>query len=111
MRKFHKIASRRRLFTRNLAHNLVKKEKIETTVARAKEIRPIVERLVTAAKRGDLAGMRRIRRVLPAESARHLFHEIAPRYKERHGGYLRITKLGSVRMRDGAPKATIEFVK
>jgi large subunit ribosomal protein L17 len=87
------------------------KEKIETTEPRAKEIRPLVERFVSVAKKQQLAGLRMLLSKLPKESAQKLFYEIAPRYKERAGGYLRITKEAKHRKRDAAPLAIIEFVK
>lgn len=83
---------------------------METTVARAKEIRPFLERLLTVGKRQQVRDLRLLRRELPARSAEKLFYEIAPRYAERRGGYLRIIKEAKHRKRDGAPLAVIEFV-
>ncbi|GEM_PF-482970 len=122
MRKFHRKSGPRRSFLKGLANNLIMREKIETTVPRAKEIRPLVEHLVTIAKRGlflsgkssegrQLAAFRRLLSKLPKESAQKLFYEIAPRYKDRSGGYLRITKEAKHRKRDAAPLSIIEFVK
>ena len=112
MRKFHRKKGARRSFLRSLANNLIIKEKIETTEARAKEIRPIVERLVTVAKKQQLANLRLlIARLSNKDTAQKLFYEIAPRYKERAGGYLRIIKQGRFRKRDAALLATIEFVR
>ncbi len=110
MRKFHFKTGRRRLFINKLANNLVVKEKMETTVARAKEIRPIVEHLTTIAKKHNLASLRVLMSKLPKGSAYKLYYQIAPRYKDRHGGYLRIVKKSATRKRDGAPMAVIEFV-
>jgi len=86
------------------------KEKIETTVARAKEIRPKTEKFVTIAKKQNLAGLRLLLSKLPKQSANKLFYEIAPKYKNRAGGYLRITKITKARKRDGAFMAIIQFV-
>ena len=98
-------------FLRNLASDLIRTEKIKTTEARAKEIRPMVEKLVTIAKRQDLASRRLVIQRLHNERVAHkLYEDIAPRYKGRNGGYLRITKLGAVRKRDGSRVAQIEFV-
>jgi len=83
---------------------------METTLARAKEIRPIVERLVGIAKKQNLAGLRILLSKLPKKTAQKLFYVIAPRYQNRSGGYLRIIKKARARKRDGAPMATIEFV-
>ncbi len=109
-RKFGLMTGKRRAFLRILAHNLVMQGRIETTEARAKEIKPKVEKLVTLAKKGDLAALRLLTRRMPEASAQKLFKEIAPRYKDRKGGYLRIRKTADTRKRDGATKAVIEFV-
>ena len=111
MRKFHLKKGRRKLFFKKIASNLVLKEGIDTTVARAKEIRPIVERLITIAKKQNLASLRILYSKLPEDSAKKLYYDIAPKYKERRGGYLRIVKKSKNRKRDGAPLAHIEFIK
>ena len=104
------ITGKRRAFLRILSHNLVMKGKIQTTEARAKEIRPRVEKLVTLAKKGDIAALRLLVKRMPKDSAYKLFHEIAPRYKTKKGGYLRIRKTAVTRKRDGVKQVTIEFV-
>lgn len=110
-RKFHRLKGQRVAFFRGLASNLIRAGRIETTETRAKAIRPIVERLVTIARRGDLASRRIvISRLANSETARRLVEDIAPRYEGRPGGYLRIQKLMGARKRDGAPRAIIEFV-
>lgn len=109
-RKFGLTRGKRRAFLRILMHNLIMEERIQTTEARAKEIRPKVEKMVTLAKKGNLPALRLLMRRLPKNSSYKMFHEIAPRYKERRGGYLRIKKTSEVRMRDGAKQAVIEFV-
>lgn len=117
MRKLKKgrILSRKRdqrkALLRSLARNLVLKEKISTTEAKAKEVRPFVEKLITKAKKGDLSSFRLVLSALAneKETARKLIKEIAPRYKARPGGYTRIIKLGP-RKSDGARMAIIEFV-
>ncbi len=110
MRKFGRETDQRRAFKKSLAANLILKEKIKTTEARAKEIRSLVERLITHAKKGTLAGTRQVARFLPSEAARKLSKEIASRFKERKGGYTRLTKIGR-RMSDGAPMVFIEILK
>lgn len=110
-RKFHRKKGPRRSFLKGLANNLIMKEKIETTVPRAKEIRPLVERLVTIAKKQQLASLRTLLSKLPKQAAQKLYHEIAPRFKDRNGGYLRIIKEAKHRKRDGAMLSTIEFLK
>ena len=109
-RKFGLITGKRRAFLRVLSHNLVMEGKILTTEARAKEIRSKVEKLVTLAKKGDVAALRLLLRRIPKDSAYQLFHEIAPRYKTKRGGYLRIRKTATTRKRDGSKQAVIEFV-
>ncbi|MEX2054448.1 MAG: 50S ribosomal protein L17 [Candidatus Colwellbacteria bacterium] len=109
-RKFGLMTGKRRAFLRILAHNLVMRERIETTEARAKEIRPKVEKLVTLAKKGDLAALRLLMKRMPKASAHKLFNEIGPRYVDKKGGYLRIKKTTETRKRDGSKKAVVEFV-
>ncbi|OGY62771.1 MAG: 50S ribosomal protein L17 [Candidatus Harrisonbacteria bacterium RIFCSPHIGHO2_01_FULL_44_13] len=111
MRKFHRKRGPRRSFLKGLANNLILKEKIETTEARAKEIRSLVEKSVTLAKKQNLAGLRLLLSRLPKDAAQKLYYDLAPRYKERKGGYLRIIKEARARKRDGAPLATIEFIR
>jgi large subunit ribosomal protein L17 len=95
---------------KSLAVSLVAKGKIKTSEARAKELRTLVERLISYAKLNNLAGQRHLRRFLPMAAANKLVKEIAPRFKERQGGYTRIIKLGR-RLSDGARMAIIEFVE
>jgi large subunit ribosomal protein L17 len=109
-RKFGRIKGRRRSFLAILMHNLIMEGRIQTTEARAKEIRPQIEKLVTLAKRGNLVSLRLLMRRIPKDAAYKLYHDIAPRYKDRNGGYLRIIKTASARKRDGVEKVIIEFV-
>ena len=104
---------------RTLATDLIIFERIETTEARAKELRSVVEKLVTLGKRGDLHARRQAAAFVRKETAdeetnkdalQKLFDDIAPRYQDRQGGYTRILKLGP-RRGDGAPMAVIEFVE
>ncbi len=99
-----------RLMLRNMATSLFKHGKITTTETKAKRLRPLAERLVTFAKRGDLAARRRVLAQLTEKSVVHeLFSNIAPQVADRQGGYTRITKLG-FRKGDNAPMALIELV-
>ncbi len=109
-RKLHKKTGKRRNFVRILANNLIMKERITTTDVRAKEIRPIVEKLVTIARRKRLADLRLLLSRLPKQSANKLYYEIGPKYVERKGGYLRIIKTSKFRRRDGTRLAVVEFV-
>ncbi len=108
---FRKKTGPRRSFTRLLAVNLIRRGKMDTTEIRAKAVRPIVERAVTMAKKGTLASRRLlIARLHDTNAVHKLIDELAPRYKERAGGYLRVIKLGKNRKRDNAATARIEFV-
>ncbi len=110
-KKFGRLRGQRISFLRNLGNDLIRNGKIDTTVARAKAIRPKVERLVSFAKDQTLASRRLIlSRVHNPKVAEKLYSEYGPRYAERKGGYLRITKLAKSRKRDGAGMARIEFV-
>jgi len=109
-RKFGRIKGRRKSFLAILMHNLIMEGRIKTTEARAKEIKPRVEKLITLAKKGDVSALRLLMRRIPKDSAYKLYHEIAPQYKDRNGGYLRIIKTAEVRKRDGSMKVIIEFV-
>jgi large subunit ribosomal protein L17 len=100
-----------RLMLANLATALFEHGKITTTEAKAKRLRPLAERLITFAKRGDLAARRRVMTVVRDKSVVHvLFTEIGPQYAGRPGGYTRITKIGP-RKGDNAPMAVIELVE
>lgn len=110
-KKFHRVAGRRRSFFRNLVNDIVRSGRVETTEARAKALRPQVEKLITLAKKQTLAARRLVlARMGNAKTAAKLFEEIAPKYATRPGGFMRITKLGKARKRDAAATAVIEFV-
>jgi large subunit ribosomal protein L17 len=110
-KKFNRLSGERRSFLRNLANDLVRAGRIETTEARAKAVRPIVERLVSIAKKQDLAARRLLlMRVHNKDIAEKLYSELGPRYALRPGGYLRIIKLARSRKRDGSRLSAVEFV-
>ena len=109
-RKLGVKSQHRRAMFANMAAALIKHEQIMTTLPKAKELRPVVEKLVTLAKRGDLHARRQaMAQVRDDAQVRKLFGVIGPRYKARAGGYLRIMKAG-FRYGDSAPVAVIEFV-
>lgn len=109
-RNLSRSPSHRKALLRNMATSLFQHERITTTTARAKELRPYVERLITLAKRGDLHARRlAARRISDRAVLGKLFDDIAPRYSERPGGYTRILKLGN-RKGDAAEMALIELV-
>jgi large subunit ribosomal protein L17 len=109
-RKLNRTSSHRTAMFANMAASLIEHEQIVTTLPKAKELRPIVEKLVTLAKRGDLHARRVAASRLRDEAMVHkLFETIGPRYAERQGGYTRVLKAG-FRYGDSAPVAVIEFV-
>lgn len=109
-RKLNRTASHRKAMLANMAVALIKHEQIVTTLPKAKELRPYVEKLVTLGKRGDLHARRQAYAVLPDKLwAAKLFDVLGPRYQERQGGYIRVLKAG-FRHGDSAPMAVIEFV-
>src|SRR5689334_4752856 len=109
-RKFNRTAEHRKAMFENMAASLIKHEQIVTTLPKAKDLRPIVEKLVTLGKRGDLHARRQaVSQLRDPAMAKKLFEVLGPRYKERNGGYTRIIKAG-FRYGDSAPIAVIEFV-
>ncbi len=98
-------------FLKILANNLILQEKIETTESRARNLRPFVERLISYGKKQKLAAYRMLLKKLPQGAADKIYYELALRYKERQGGYLRIIKHSLTRKNDGAKIVTVEFVK
>lgn len=110
-RKLGRSPAHRKALLRNLSATLIRHGHLRTTLAKAKEVRPFVERLVTLGRRSDLHARRRAMAILPQKDVvAHLFAEIGPKFTERPGGYTRILKLGP-RKGDGAPMARIEFVE
>jgi large subunit ribosomal protein L17 len=109
-RKLQRTSSHRAALFRNMAAALVKHEQIMTTTAKAKELRPYVEKLITLAKKGGLSNRRLAHaRLLDETQLRKLFDVLAPRYAGRAGGYTRVIKAG-IRASDAAPMAIIELV-
>ena len=109
-RKLNRTSSHRKAMFANMSAALIKHEQIRTTIAKAKELRPIVEKLITLGKKGSLHARRfAIARLAPDAHIEKLFGEIAKRYEARNGGYTRIIKDGS-RYGDSAPMAYIELV-
>lgn len=109
-RKLNRTSSHRRALFANMAASLIKHEQIKTTLPKAKDLRPIVEKLVTLSRKNNLAARRQAAAYLyDLDMVRKLFETLGPRYSERPGGYLRILKAGH-RHGDAAPMAIIEFV-
>ncbi len=109
-RQLSRTASHRRAMLKNMATSLFRHERVVTTQAKAKELRPYAEKLITWARRGDLHARRQVERVIKdRETAGHLFAQIGPRFAGRPGGYTRIIKLGH-RSGDGAEMARIELL-
>ena len=109
-RKLNRTSQHRQMLFRNMAQALIKHEQIVTTLPKAKELRPVVERLISLGKRGDLHARRLAHARLRDDAmTKKLFEVLGPRYEERAGGYCRIMKAG-FRYGDSAPMAVIEFV-
>ena len=109
-RKLNRTSSHRKSLLMNLSNALIKHEQITTTLPKAKELRPFVEKIVTLGKKGDLGSRRKAIAILQDERmTTKIFDTFADRYKERKGGYTRIVKIGN-RYGDNAPTAVIEFV-
>ena len=109
-RKLNRTKSHRKALFMNLAQALVKHEQIKTTLPKAKDLRPVVEKLITLGKRGDLHARRVAMSKLRDDSmVKKLFEVLGPRYRSRPGGYTRVLKAG-FRYGDNAPMAVIEFV-
>ena len=116
-RRFGRKADHRKAMMRNLATSIILNGRVETTEAKAKDMRSVVDELITLGKKGDLASRRRaaayIRNVVDEETGKtvvqKLFDEVAPKYADRNGGYTRVIKTGT-RRGDAAPMAIIELV-
>jgi len=109
-RRFNRTAEHRKAMFANMSQALIKHEQIITTLPKAKDLRPVVEKLVTLGKRGDLHARRQaIAQIKDVGLVDKLFAVLAPRYKERQGGYTRVLKAG-FRYGDNAAMAVIEFV-
>ena len=109
-RKLNRTTSHRKALLMNLSNSLIKHEQITTTLSKAKELRPFVEKIITLGKKGDLVSRRKTISILQDQkNTKKIFDVISERYKERSGGYTRIIKVGN-RFGDNAPMAIIEFV-
>ncbi len=110
-RQLSRTRSHKAAMLRNMATSLLRRERIRTTVAKAKELRPVVERLITVARTDDVHSRRLARRyIADREVLQKLFDQLGPRFRDRSGGYTRILKLGA-RRGDGAEIAVIELVE
>ena len=108
-RKFNRKRDQRRALMKSMARSLILSGRIETTEAKAKSLSPFVQKKITKAKKGDLPAKRNLLKDFSNRVVKKLIEEMAPLYKNRHGGYTRIIKTG-VRKRDSAKMAIIEFV-
>lgn len=109
-RKLGRTSDQRKAMLRQLTTDLLEKGKIETTFYRAKEVQPVVEKMITLGKKGNLAAYRRAMGFVNKEDVvSKLFKEVAPKYADRNGGYTRVTRLGP-RRGDAAEMAVIELV-
>ena len=109
-RKLNRTTSHRKALLMNLSNSLIKHEQITTTLTKAKELRPFVEKIITLGKKGDLVSRRKAIAILQDQkNTKKIFEVISERYKKRSGGYTRIIKIGN-RFGDNAPTAIIELV-
>lgn len=109
-RKLNRTSEHRKAMFANMASSLIEHEQIVTTLPKAKELRPIIEKLITLGKKGDLAARRRaISKLRNKDMAKKLFDVLGPRYEDRNGGYARVMKAG-FRHGDNAPMAVIELI-
>ena len=109
-RKLNRTTSHRKALLMNLSNSLIKHEQITTTLSKAKELRPFVEKIITLGKKGDLVSRRKAISILQDQkNTKKIFDVFSERYKERSGGYTRIIKVGN-RFGDNAPTAIIELV-
>lgn len=110
LQKLGRTSSHRRALLRHLVTQLLEHDRIETTEAKARALRPLAEKMITLAKRGDLHARRQAASFLVKEDVlKRLFDELGPRYRERNGGYTRMMKLGP-RRGDAAPMSIVELV-
>lgn len=109
-RKFGRRSNQRRALLRNLVTSLILAERIQTTEAKAKTVKRIADKMITLGKRGDLHAQRQaLSYMLDEDAVYKLFHDIAPKYEDRQGGYTRVLKIGP-RRGDAAPMAILELV-
>ena len=109
-RKLGRTSDQRKAMLRQLTTDLLENGKLETTFYRAKEVQPVVEKMITLGKKGGLANYRRALSYITKEDVAHkLFNDVAPKYADRNGGYTRVTRLGA-RRGDAAEMAVIELV-
>lgn len=108
-RAFSRKVNVRKAMLLSVARALLERERIQTTEAKAKEVSPLVEKLLTRAQKGDLASRRELRAYFEPVLVKRIMEEIAPRYKERPGGYTRVVRLGP-RKSDGAKMAILELI-
>ncbi len=109
-RKLGRTSDQRKAMLRQLTTDLLENGKLETTFCRAKEVQPVVEKMITLGKKGGLSNYRRALSYITKEDVAHkLFNDVAPKYADRNGGYTRVTRLGA-RRGDAAEMAVIELV-
>jgi len=109
-RKLGRVSKQRKALLKSLSYALVKEGKIKTTEAKAKELRPFIEKLITKGKKGDLTTKRAITSEVGVEAGKKIVDDLSVKFKDRKGGYTRITKL-PFREKDAASMAVIEFVE
>ncbi|MGC8651016.1 MAG: 50S ribosomal protein L17 [Minisyncoccia bacterium] len=110
-KKFHRKTDQRRALLKGLMANLIMRGKITTTLSKAKETKKKIERLITVAKKQDLASLKRIKATLPDKASKKLYYEIAPLYLNTKGGYTRIIKTSLRKKRDASDLVILELIQ
>lgn len=110
-RILHRPKDQRKALIKSLMVNLILKERITTTLAKAKEAQKKIERLITISKKQNFNSFRRLRQDLPLKAAEKLYYQITPKYLDRNGGYTRIIKTYQRKIKDASPLVILEFVK
>jgi len=110
-KKFHRKTDQRKALLKGLTANLIMRGKITTTLSKAKEAKKKTERLITIAKKQDLASLKRVKAALPDKASKKLYYEIAPLYSARQGGYTRIIKTSLRKKRDASDLVILELIK
>lgn len=110
VKKFHRTTGQRKAFIKSLSSNLILKGRINTTETRGKAIKSVVEKMVTLAKKQNLNSLRLLISRVGKPAAMKLYNDIAPKYKGKNGGYMRVIKVSKARKGDAAPMVYVEFI-
>jgi len=110
-KKLHRETGQRKALIKILTHNLIMRERIKTTKAKASMVKPYVERLITRAKKQDLVALRHVLSMVSEKAANKIYYDLAKRYMDRQGGYTRVLKIEGVRLKDASKMVLLELIK